>query len=209
MTGQGPVRPTWTAIVPIRDFSTAKSRLRASLPSTVVDDLARWLARRTIGELLSCRAIDEVLVVSDTDIREHFADSTVECLVQRAGGGLNGAVREGMAAVWRRRPDARLLVTHADLPFVTSRDYVSLAGKLRAIGEDTMVPDRVGTGTTMLALHPGSRRIPSFGEGSSSRHEEQGFRRIELPATSGLRIDLDTIADYREFLSAALTHPAP
>lgn len=209
MTGQGSGWPTWTAIVPIRDFSTAKSRLRAALPAAVVDDLARWLARRMIGELLSCRAIGEVLVVSDTEMREHFTEGTVECLVQRPGGGLNGAVREGMAAAWRQRPDARLLVTHADLPFVTSHDYARLAGKLRAIGEDTMVPDRSGTGTTMLALHPGSRRMPSFGEGSASRHEEQGFRRIELPATSGLRIDLDTTADYREFLSAVLTHPAP
>ncbi|MGO1544087.1 MAG: NTP transferase domain-containing protein [Gulosibacter sp.] len=205
MTGQGSSRPAWTAIVPIRDFSTAKSRLRASLPSAAVDDLARWLAQRTIGELLACRAIDEVLVVSDAEMRGHFAEESVDCLVQRPGGGLNAAIREGMAAVWHGRPDARLLVTHADLPFVTSRDYARLAGKLHAIGEDTMVPDRAGTGTTMLALHPSSRRMPSFGEGSAARHEEQGFRRIELPRESGLRIDLDTIEDYREFANAVLS----
>lgn len=202
MTPREFLRPSWTAVVPIRDFHTGKSRLRGYLPDRIVNQVARQLAKRTIAELQDCRAIRRILVVSDVDLSEGLVEEGVDHLVQRPGGRLNAAVREGLIAARAHRMDSPILVTHADLPYVTGSEYTNLIRKLNAIGEDTYVPDRTGTGTTMLALHPGSTRCPSFGSGSGPRHEEHGFRRIELSQDSGLRNDLDTITDYYQVMNS-------
>lgn len=53
----------WTAIVPVRGFGTAKSRLRPDLPASTVAEIARRLAQGCVRTLNRAVRVDEVIVV--------------------------------------------------------------------------------------------------------------------------------------------------
>lgn len=185
----------WVAVVPVRDFATAKSRLRADLPARTVAAIARALAVGCVDALAGARGISRICVVSDVDLSRHFAKPLAEVVVQRPGGGLNGAVEDGLAWAARVAPESRRLVIHADLPGVTPREIEGLLAEAAGPGADAFVRDRPGTGTTALVLAPGSGRRPSFGPGSAARHAALGYAEIQLPEASGLRNDLDTLEE--------------
>lgn len=187
----------WTAIVPVRGFGTAKSRLRPDLPASTVAEIARRLAQGCVRTLNRAVRVDVVIVVSDVAVQEHFPEAQATFLVQQVGGGLNGAVREGLALAASCSPHAPRLVIHADLPGINPQAVDSLLADLPTGGKDVYIPDRAGTGTTALALRAGSRRPVGFGVGSAARHLALGYAPVRLPADSVLRNDLDTLESLR------------
>lgn len=195
--------PQWSAVVPVRDFDTAKSRLRGVLPDATVAQLARSLAIRVIGALQSSEWIARICVVSDVDLSRDLVWGKSSLLVQQPGGGLNAAVCEGISRVRALSPPAPVLVIHADLPGATSHGIAELLRQARRAGRDSYLPDEAGTGTTALTFFPESERMPAFGSESAERHEELGFQRIDLPRLSGLRNDLDTVDDYALLVEAS------
>ncbi|MGK0742128.1 2-phospho-L-lactate guanylyltransferase [Leucobacter sp. Z1108] len=185
----------WSVVVPVRDFTTAKTRLRAQLPNGVVSDIAQQLAVRVVHALNACAAVEQVCVVSDVDLSETLSFGKARVMVQQPGGGLNGAVREGIARAFREAPINPVLVLHADLPRTTSSSLAALLARAEKVGRDSYLPDSSGSGTTSLVLFPRSGRQPAFGVDSARRHAELGFARLQFPRWNGLRNDLDTFED--------------
>lgn len=203
MTSQISSKSDWSVIVPVRDFATAKTRLRTDLPSASVAAIARQLALGCVAALSGSLGVSRICVVTDVDLSPHFVGLPAQVLLQRPGGGLNGAAMDGVEWARLAAPCSPTLVIHADLPVVTPTDVEGLLAKLEHGGRDAYLPDRNGTGTTALALMPGSTRPPSFGLGSAERHAQLGYARLDLPETSGLRNDLDTVAELRALRSGA------
>lgn len=181
-----------TAVVPLRDGVSGKSRLAAVLDAGSRRRLVRVLARHVVTTLLAADGIDSVVVVTADPVfsRETLAGLAVEVLEQPAGRpGLNAALehaREVLAAdagvAGTGAADAvgpsnpRLLVTHADLPALTPADVSALLAEQAPV---VIATDRYRSGTNLL-LVPFETEVSSLSTAGKVRNPglegEVGFR---------------------------------
>jgi 2-phospho-L-lactate guanylyltransferase (CobY/MobA/RfbA family) len=108
------------------------------------------------------------------------------------GGGQGGAVRAGLeAAALASGGVGPFLVVNADLPCVTPRDLLTLAGSVPAGG---LAVAAAADGTTnALALSSPELFHPVYGSGSAARFAALAeSRTVDVP---NLLDDVDTLAD--------------
>jgi 2-phospho-L-lactate guanylyltransferase len=173
----------WDVVVPVKPAARGKSRLAGFLGPTDRAALARAMALDTIEAAAATPGVARVLVVTADD----EISAAVPIVVDDPGGGLNAAVHAGVAQA--KAPVAVLL---GDLPALRPDD-LRAALDLAAGHARAFVADAEGTGTTLLTGLAGVS--PRFGVGSAASHETQGHVRLELPAGSTLRRDVDVPAD--------------
>lgn len=182
----------WTAVVVYRGRGTSKTRLELNARSALAEAfLLDTLA--AVGGAASVGAV--VLVTSDMSAVERAAQEHPGLHVIGDPGQLNPAVAAGIAAAQDLRPGSPVIALTADLPALTAAD---LDGALAAAGDvPAMVGDRTGSGTTALLLPGGTGPEPAFGIGSREKHVTAGYRPLDLPESSTLRLDVDTVDDLR------------
>lgn len=201
-----------TAVVPLRDGVSGKSRLAAVLDAPSRRRLVRVLARHVVATLLATDGIGRVVVVTADPAfaRETLAGLTVEVLAQPADRpGLNAALehaREHLATTRRSGPPAtgepeppssrpgRLLVAHADLPALTPADVTAL------LAEDAPVviaTDRYRSGTNLLLLPFGTGAPPEAGVGFET--EADSLSAAGKTSSFGLEGDAGAAAGGRRF----------
>ena len=107
------------------------------------------------------------------------------------GHGQGAAVSAGLEAAARGGATAPFLVVNADLPCVTARDLLALAG---AVPDDGLALVAAADGTTnALALSSPQLFAPLYGPGSAARFAALApSRALEVP---NLIDDVDTVAD--------------
>ncbi|HXV92733.1 MAG TPA: hypothetical protein VD813_05505, partial [Pseudonocardia sp.] len=99
-------------VVPVKELSAAKSRLRGAADAGVGDPdaharLALALAHDTVLAVLAARRVRRLLVVSsDPVVAAEFAALGVEVAPDLGGGGLNGALEHGEALLRAADPHA-------------------------------------------------------------------------------------------------------
>jgi 2-phospho-L-lactate guanylyltransferase len=181
----------WTAVIPVKRLSAAKSRLRGAVPATRHGDLALAMVRDTATAVLAGSAVGELLVVTDDPVVAAAVTALGATVVpDRPASGLNAAMRFGADEV--AGLDRHRAVLAGDLPAL--RPAQLDAALARAAGRRSFVADAAGTGTVLLAAPPGQPLDPRFGLGSATAHEHSGARPLagDWP---GLRQDVDTPAD--------------
>jgi 2-phospho-L-lactate guanylyltransferase len=104
------------------------------------------------------------------------------------------AISEGLARCDSAAPSAVML---GDLPALQPAD---LDAALLGASEHhwAFVPDAEGTGTTLVVAQAGLPHSLRFGADSAEQHGLSGYAELELPATSGLRRDVDTLEQLDE-----------
>jgi 2-phospho-L-lactate/phosphoenolpyruvate guanylyltransferase len=141
-----------------------------------------------LGDVLAaCAAVGPTFVVGPPETV--VGDAT---LVPDPGGGQGAAVRAGLeVAALASGGVGPFLVVNADLPCVTARDLLALAG---AVPDDGLALAPAADGTTnALALSSTVLFAPVFGRGSAARFAALGpSRPVDVP---NLVADVDTIAD--------------
>lgn len=185
--------PSWSVVVPVKGGPDAKSRLRAP---DGVDRLvlARALALDTVTAAAEAVGASRVLVLtSDPEVLAAI-DPGVATLPD-PGHGLNAAVQAGLVALPADRPAAVLL---GDVPALRA---VDLRAALAAADHHSgwFVADAEGTGTVLLGTAHARSLRPAFGSGSAARHQQAGYRRLDLDLDR-LRRDVDDEASLREAL---------
>lgn len=187
----------WTAVIPVKRLSAAKSRLRGAVLDARHEDLALAMVRDTVAAVTACARVAEVLVVTD----DPAATAAVAALGARAvpdqpGAGLNAALRFGadlVAGLSRRRA-----VLTGDLPALRPGE---LDEALTAAGPGrSFVADAAGTGTVLLTADAGTPLEPRFGAGSAAAHAASHARALK-GSWPGLRQDVDTAGDLRTVLA--------
>lgn len=121
---------SWCAILPVRGFSGAKSRLGAELPDppNLRAELARAFALDVLAAVATCPSVECILIVGDggPELLSLRIDAAGEPAAEQvsaisAPAGLNLAVEYGEA--WARARDhLRIAVIAADLPCLTADD---------------------------------------------------------------------------------------
>ena len=210
---------SWVCVVPVKGSAAAKTRL-GELPESFParGELAEAFALDTVAALLASPSVQQVLVVT----AEPAAAAPLEALGARIvpepppaqasnptdapststaapSDPLNAAIGEGVRVAHELWPLSDVAVFTGDLPALTAADVERTL--TRAADYDrAMVADEEGIGTTTLLARAGVALTPRFGAGSRAAHEAAGHHPLDLPASSSIRRDVDTVADLAEVL---------
>lgn len=176
---------SWTALVPWKGGLDRKSRLAKVLSPGERVQIALHMAEHVIATLRAAPCIAELSILSP---EREAALGDVSWTIDR-GRGLNDELDRVLAAA-----GGRLLVVHADLPFLSGEDVAALIAAAEIAGA-AIAPDRHDAGTNALAIPsaaPGFRY--GFGADSFRRHVAllAGAAQIRRP---GLALDIDTPDD--------------
>lgn len=158
------------AVLPVKRFPLAKTRLGRDAGEELRSELARAMAADVLDALVSCDALDLVVVVSGEPDFAAAADAAGAVVIDDGGGepGQSAAVNVGVAAA-RLRDASTVVCVPGDCPAL---DPGELRALLAVATEGvTVVPDRHGSGTNALVLTPPDAIEPAFGPDSRRRHE--------------------------------------
>ena len=195
---------TWV-VVPIKDFDSAKERLRPALGTRSRRGLARRNARLAVN---AARAGDDVLVVAGSEeVAEMAASWGVEALLEPREEGQNTAAERGIARAVAGGAGAVLLLS-SDLPLVTAdavRQLLQAAGKM-ASPVVVAVPAIGRGGTNALYLKPPDAIAMHFGDESLAKFKEDAEARgvtFAVHRSDAIALDLDEPSDL-ELLTQAV-----
>jgi len=186
-----------TAVVPVKRFAVAKSRLGPGVEETRKPELVAAMLADVLEAIGKARLIERTIVVSREPAAGDLAAAAgADLLSDFDDAGHSAAARVGIAAA--EAAGARCVaLLPGDCPLLDPRELDKM---LTGVPDPyvAVIPDRHGTGTNALVLAPPSAIEPSFGEGSRDRHVAAAraagipFGVEELPS---LGLDLDTPAD--------------
>ena len=192
------------AVLPVKRFADAKQRLSTGLAPGTRRALAEAMLTDVLVALRRTEGLDEVVVVTAEPVAEALAlGYGARVVSDTREAGQSPAAQLGLDAV--EGADVVLLVP-GDCPALDPTQLTALLQSVEPAPSVVLVPDRHGTGTNGLLLHPPSAIEPSFGPGSRDRHtalaEDAGasLRVEEMPS---LVLDVDTpddLAAMREAL---------
>jgi len=199
------------AILPVKRFELAKTRLGGALDPGARRTLAQAMVADVLDALVGSQALDGVVVVTNA--------SPVAQLAGAAGARVLGDPHESgqsaaaLVGIERAIEDGyeRVLLVPGDCPALDGAAIEALLGAAPPPPSVTAVADRHGEGTNALLLAPPAVIEPGFGPGSLERHRARAaasgaaWRTVELP---GLLLDIDTAEDLtalRAVLSSAGT----
>ncbi len=154
----------------LRSFTDGKSRLSGALPAPQREALVRTMAeavRRAAGDL------PLLVVTPDPAVRRWALDVGAKA-VEDPGRGLDTAAARAREATLRAGID-RLVLAHADLPLADDLTWLVDGPTV------TVVADRHGSGTNVLALPTAAGLRFGYGAGSCAHHLAEA-RRLGLDA---------------------------
>ncbi len=172
-------------IVPLKDFTTAKSRLRHGTRLDV-GTVVRALAANVLAEC----SPHPTFVVTESDDVEEFARVLGYGVLRSPIGGLNPALQWAYATL--SPVFSRVTIVQGDL-----RDPAGV-GELPITGDVVIVPDHRGQGTAVLSVPTGTSYRFHFGVGSASAHEREArAQRLTsiVHAPSPWSVDVDEASD--------------
>jgi len=200
---------TAAAIVPIKRFGMAKSRLAGTSAAGLRPALAEAMLTDVLDELTRCAELDRIVVVSgEPAVARIASDFGADHIDDPADAGHSEAALAGVAHAEALGATVVALLP-GDCPLIRATE---IGAALAAHGEGVaVIPDRHGTGTNGLIISPPGAISPAFGPGSRVRHldlaAEAGVA-AEVAEIPSLALDLDTGDDLRELAHALAADPA-
>jgi 2-phospho-L-lactate guanylyltransferase len=179
--------PRTVIVVPLKDFALAKSRLRSLFNDAALEDLVRSLASRVVA----AASPRDCVVVADSDDVYQFARHCGVGFLRVSAKNLNGAITESLTQL---RSDYEVaVIAHGDLA-----DPRGL-GTFQFDSGVTIVTDRHGTGTNVLAVPLDIGFVTKFGPDSAAahaRHAQQLAVAVRTITDSPWGLDIDEPVDW-------------
>jgi 2-phospho-L-lactate guanylyltransferase len=190
---------TYTALVPVKALSAAKSRLAPHLSRQQRETLVLDMLRHVLRVLLDSRLFERISVVSPDILVLEWAQAwgawpLVEEQHDHNSALHAAALREQAAGV------SAILTISADLPLLRVSDIQAMVEQSKHY-QVVLAPSQDGTGTNAMLVHPPLALPYLFGANSLQRYL-QAARQWKLSNITynsiGLALDIDTIEDlYR------------
>jgi 2-phospho-L-lactate guanylyltransferase len=196
------------AILPVKSFGRAKTRLGAAYPDRPA--LAAAMVADVLDALAAVPSLAGVIVVTAEPVAAATArDMGARVVHDPVETGQSDAAARGVAAALGAGDEAagaaeRVLLVPGDCPAL---DPVEVEALLRHEAPVVIVPDRHGTGTNALLLSPPDVMTPAFGEGSFERHARLAGGNPVVAHVRTLGLDVDTPDDLAALRRALDTHP--
>ena len=193
------------AIIPVKRFLLAKTRLAGHLTVASRAQIARQMVEHVLSQLSGVRGLTQVTVVtSEPAIPELCKRFGFESMPdQDLGYGLNEVLTSALRHL-HGEGTRRVLILHADLPRLQKADIESLVtrhGRASSRSDVVLVPDRHDQGTNALICSLPLLFDLQYGLGSFRLHHEaaraQGLR-VEVNRIESLAWDVDIIDDLHD-----------
>jgi len=182
------------ALVPVKHFDQAKSRLGSVLSREQCALLAMNMLRDVLRALIAAEEVDGIVILSNEPALADIAEAA-SCVIVPETLPF-GAALEAAAAGLASNGNRELLIMPADLPTLSGRDIRALHRAHRP--GVTVCRASADGGTNALLLSPPDAIPFRFGPDSAARHvaaaKERGLphQLLDLPAFAH---DIDTPAD--------------
>lgn len=185
----------WVVVMPVKDSTTAKSRLTGFTDDERAD-LALAFAADSAVAALGAGAVTAALAVTDDPVAaDRLERAGCSIVADDPRDGLNAAVQHGADVARGRWQGCWVAVLPSDLPALRASDVEqALAAAERH--PRAFVPDAAGVGTNLLTAGPGVPLGPRFEGLSCDAHAASGAVRLDI-ALPRLRQDADDGADLR------------
>jgi 2-phospho-L-lactate guanylyltransferase len=199
------------AIIPAKSFDEAKSRLASVLDGAQRAELARRLLGRVVSACRGAKAVDEVLVLTDSDAVATWVAEGVRTLPDPPDAAvLSDVVDHALRSAAGRGAD-QAIVLMGDLPRIEPADVDALIAHIRP-GRVVLCADATGVHTNALGVSLPAPMATAFGSADSrrahvARARAAGQEPIVVDAPR-LAFDVDTPDDYAR-LVALDTRAAP
>jgi 2-phospho-L-lactate guanylyltransferase len=191
---------TW-ALVPVKRFAQAKSRLSSILSATERAHLAETMLRDVLGNLGATRSLTGIAVVSaDPEAVAISKSFGAAVMYDSAEAGINAAVQCGLDALCPY--GRRVLVIPSDIPFARPSDFENIIALLEHTPV-ALVPALSDGGTNALAMRSPDLLQPQFGEESFRLHRELARRRrlgCSVLKSDQIGTDIDGPLDLASYL---------
>ncbi len=195
------------AILPIKPFAEAKTRLSGTLSPAERAALAEEFYRHSLSVLMQVRALEGVLVTSrDPLILDTARRAGAYALLEAGAPELNAAIRGAIEVACVLDADG-VLILPADLPLITPEDIAQILDLGCAPRVAVLTPDAHYEGTNGLYLSPPDLFTVHYGPGSFARHKalaEATGAAVHIYESPHMALDIDTPADLNIYHSHPL-----
>ncbi len=195
-----------SAIIPVKPFRAAKSRLSSILSLAQRSQLAEAMLHDVLSAVGAAESIGEIFVVTSDPQAAFVAGRFGARVIEDTAAELNGALAAAQLWIAKNRPAGSHLVLPADLPAATSRDIDGLSTMLGGPDSAVIVPAHDGDGTNAILSGYDAAISFSFGPGSFQRHVNTAFGaglNVVTPYIKHLGHDLDRPQDINAILELA------
>lgn len=185
---------TW-AVVPLRWPGEPKSRLSTLLTLKQRRALALAMFGDVVMSLLAVIRADRIVIVSRGALPKRFLPSGVHCIVDEKCG-YNNAAATGHKYTCDQGAGATMVIP-GDLPLLCAEDIARIIHQLQ-IHDIVLVPDRVRSGTNLIAIKRPANFTFRYGQQSFRRHlsfANDNELSICVEECASLALDIDSQSD--------------
>ena len=187
------------AIIPVKPFNRAKSRLKNVLSPQERAALGREFLAHTLEVLAQVPQISYRLVISRDSAALTLARERQARTVTESGTpDLNVALRRASEAAQTLGAHA-LLILPTDLPLLSVQEVRQMVAEPGMEPVVVVAPDRRGVGTNALFVRPPGVIEYAFGHDSFRRHlawAERAGARVRVYHSPGTELDVDLPEDW-------------
>ena len=196
------------AVVPVKTFTQAKTRLSDILSATQRKALAQGMMRDVIRALLASPSIEKVVVItSDPEAQQIARELNAIALTDDQNAGQTAAVEQGMRFL--KSQGVKIMLTlPADLPLLSADDVESFCALINSENEVVIAPAANDGGTNAIACYTNCTMCFHFGDDSFQKHKKSILAVDAKPIIStvnGFCLDVDRPEDLFEFLKTPST----
>lgn len=188
------------AIIPVKTFSKAKTRLNLSLDKKL--ELCEIMLEEVVGTISNYKKIDKIIVVSkDEDAFKLTKKFNVINIIDNEESGVNHAVSLADDYLEQNEYDASIVFPQ-DIPFLKEEDIENLLKYQKFPKSVLIVPSRRFDGTNALVRTPLNLMETHYDEDSYKIHLEVGkslTSNTSLVLLRRIMMDVDNSEDL-EFL---------
>jgi len=190
------------AIIPVKTFSKAKTRLNLSLNQR--EDLCRIMLEEVVGTIYNTKNIDKIIVVSkDEEAFKLTKKFSVKEIFDDDESGVNPAVSLADSYLENNEWNTSIVFPQ-DIPFIQSEDIEHLIQFPKSPESVLVVPSRRFDGTNALLRRPHNLMKTHYDEDSYKIHLEIGKSMTSNTSLILLRrimFDVDNQEDLKFLLS--------
>jgi 2-phospho-L-lactate guanylyltransferase len=200
------------AIVPVKPFAHAKSRLADALSAQERVALSRAFFEHVLRTLARVPAVAHTLVVSrDSSALALARNHGAQTVTESGGQDLNRALQRATQVAVKLGASA-VLILPSDLPLLTEKEVNQLIEPEGGAPALAIAPDRRMLGTNGLYVRPPGLIEYAFGENSYDAHRARAARaglRARVRRLPGVALDIDLPDDLRAYQEISRHRPYP
>lgn len=182
--------PHIAVVIPVKSFDVAKERLAEALKP---EDRAALARKMAAGVVAAAAPLPTYVVCGSVDVAAWAVEAGAG-VIWLARPGLNLAIAHATASL-HNDGYQRAIIAHGDLPLARSLSWV---GDFDGV---TIVPDRRGEGTNVMAVPLGTDFGFHYGEQSAPAHRAEADRlglALRVVPDDSLGWDVDVPADLTD-----------